>query len=243
MRPSLRILSNLESLNSAIAENMAESIRAGIEARGRFSIALAGGQTPRALYMHLAAQFARNLPWSKVHLFWGDERYVPHDDVRSNYRLARETLLDRIDLPAQNVYAIPTHFADPDEAARSYETTLKDFFSPDPPRFDLILLGMGPDGHTASLFPGTPAVDEQARWVVAVRAPAEPPVRITLTVPAIRQAGAVYFLISGKDKAEMLRNVLTGDGAPTKYPAAVVLRSAPNAVCWTDEAAASLVRG
>jgi 6-phosphogluconolactonase len=236
---SLRTFPDLDTLSRAVAESVAGRASDAVRKRGRFSLALAGGQTPCRLYERLAE--AARLPWSQIHLFWGDERYVPHDDPRSNYRLVRKSLLDRVEVPAGNVHAIPTHLEDIDAAASSYETTLREFFS-GLPCFDLVLLGMGADGHTASLFPGTPAVGERKRWVTPVRAPVEPPMRLTLTLPVILNASAIYFLISGNDKATTLQDVLKESADSEIHPAAAVLHStAAEVVCWTDQASASLL--
>ncbi|MGH7752826.1 MAG: 6-phosphogluconolactonase, partial [Gemmatimonadales bacterium] len=175
------------------------------------------------------------------HFFWGDERYVPPDDPRSNCRMAKEAWLDRIAVPPENVHPMPTNFLDPDEAARRYETTLRRHFPAPWPRFDLILLGMGADGHTASLFPRSPALEERERWVVSVRAPVEPSVRLTLTLPVINQAAAVWFLVSGEDKAEALRKVLTDEAAVEAPPAARVRPVQGALIWWVDSPAAALL--
>src|SRR4051812_21341245 len=136
---TLRVFPNTDSLTTALSDHIADLIRSVTAQRGRFSIALAGGNTPRVVYQALAANYSSELPWNRVHLFWGDERYVPHDDPSSNYRMAHESLISKIDIPQANVHPIPTHFADPDEAARDYEQTLRKF-SQSGPSFDLIML-------------------------------------------------------------------------------------------------------
>lgn len=242
MRAPVQVFPDLEALSDAAANSLAERVSRIVEQRGRISIALEGGETPKALYERLAIRFANTLPWSKVHVFWGDERYVSHDDPRSNYRMARLALLDHIEIPSANTHPMPTHFSEPEEAAREYEQTLRDYFGDDQPIFDLMLLGMGTDGHTASLFPGTPALNEKTRWVVPVRAAVDPPVRLTLTMPVILQATVIQFLIAGRDKAAILRDIICDEDAARKYPAGMVLNaSEPEVLCWTDEAAANSI--
>jgi 6-phosphogluconolactonase len=241
MQPELRVFPDLEALSAAAAASIAERSLRSVERSGRFSLALAGGQTPKALYKCLAEQYKTILPWSRIHFFWSDERYVPYDHPTSNYGMAREALLDRIDVPPGNIHAMPTHPADPEEAARAYESVLEDFFAAGKSHFDLVLLGMGADGHTASLFPGTDSLKEQARSVVPSSAPVKPFQRLTFTFPRIQQSEAIYFLIVGEDKAETLRNVLRPDSDVTKYPTAGILRSGhPGVVCWTDKSAAAI---
>jgi 6-phosphogluconolactonase len=243
MQPELRVFPDLEALSAAVADSLAERLLRSVERNGRFSIALAGGQTPKALYKCLAAQYTDVLPWSRTHFFWSDERYVPYDHPSSNYGMAREALLDSIDVPPGNIHAMPTHAADPAEAARAYQSVLEDFFTAGKSDFDLVLLGMGADGHTASLFPGTDSLKEQARSVVPSSAPVKPFQRLTFTFPRIQQSEAIYFLIAGEDKAETLRNVLAPHSDVTRYPIARILCSGhPGVVCWTDKAAAALAQ-
>ena len=168
MKPDLRVFVDANELSLRAAEAAVRLINDSARAHGRFSVALAGGNTPRSLYRLLASQFRGQIPWTKVHVFWGDERYVPSGDPHSNYRMARETLLDHVPCPAGNVHPMPTHLSDPDVAARDYEKTLRDYFSEEWPHFDLVLLGLGEEGHTASLFPRSPALEEKQRWVIAV---------------------------------------------------------------------------
>jgi len=173
-----------------------------------------------------------------VHVFWGDERYVSADDPDSNYRLAREVLLDQVPCPAANIHPMPTHFASADDAARDYERTLRGYFGDDWPHFDLILLGLGEEGHTASLFPGSPALGELTRWVVAVKAPAEPPTRLTLTLPALTRATNIYVLVAGAKKAGALHHVLIGPPDPRTYPAAGLQSTEGALIWWVDRQAA-----
>lgn len=242
MRAPLQVFPNLNSLSDHAAVSIAERIRRTVEQQGRFSIALAGGNTPKGLYERLASGFANTVPWSKVYVFWGDERYVPRDDPRSNYRMARLALLDHVNIPPANVHIVPTSLASADETAIEYEKMLHHYFAPGNPVFDLILLGMGTDGHTASLFPNAPALREKRRWVVSVIAPADPPVRISMTLPVLLQAKVIQFLIAGQDKAAKLREIICDDEHGLKYPAGVVLNAVePEILCWADEAAANTI--
>lgn len=237
----VRIHPDPETLSRAVADALASRI-SGTAARGaRFSLALAGGSTPRTLYRLLATGYRDEIPWDRVHLFWGDERYVPRDDPRSNYRLVRESLLDHVRIPGENIHPMPTDLPDPEDAAAAYEQTLRAWFPAPWPRFDLVLLGMGSDGHTASLFPGSPALAERTRWTAAIRAPVEPRQRLTLTLPVLNHAALVFFLVTGDEKADVLGRVLTAPSGPAAYPAAAVRPEEGGVVWWVDERAAKSV--
>jgi 6-phosphogluconolactonase len=242
MKPDLRVFVDANELSLRAAEAAVRLINDSVRLHGRFSVALAGGSTPRSLYHLLASQFRDQIPWTKVHVFWGDERYVPPGDPQSNYRMAREALLDHVPCPAGNVHPMPTHLSDPDVAARDYENTLRGYFSKEWPHFDLVLLGLGEEGHTASLFPRSAALEEKQRWVIAVEAPAEPPLRLTLTLPVFTHAANVHFLVGGSNKARALHQVLTGSPDPKNYPAAGVRPVQGTVIWWVDRQAAVLVR-
>jgi 6-phosphogluconolactonase len=237
-----------DTLAARAAEHIREASVRAIAARGRFTLALAGGSTPEKAYRLLAQpQRAGSIDWSKTHLFFGDERFVPHDDPRSNYGMARRALLRSAPIPAQQVFPIPTDLATPQESAAAYARVLATFFGVEPgkdvPRFDLILLGMGDDGHTASLFPGKPALREQSAWVVATPPGVLPPPvdRVTLTFPVLNTAREVLFLVTGEKKAAPLRDVLEGAADVTVHPAAGV-RPREGTLTWlVDEAAAQLL--
>jgi 6-phosphogluconolactonase len=177
------------------------------------------------------------MPWAGVHLFWGDERYVPHTDAKSNYRMAREALIDRVPIPADRVHPMPTA-ADPDRDAESYARLVDDALAPDGGRFDLILLGLGDDGHTASLFPGSPALEETRRSVVAAPAPVEPRQRLTLTFPVLNRARHVFFLVSGADKRPAMACVFGRSGGLAECPAVRVKPDEGELIWWVDVAAA-----
>ena len=237
-RPDIRILEDLNVLSVRAAETAVGIINEAVRRNGRCSLVLSGGSTPIPLHRLLATTYRDRIRWSHVEVFWGDERYVPHDDVRSNYRMARETLLDHVPCPAANVHPMPTHFPDPDDAARDYQTTLERYWSGREPQLDLVLLGIGPDGHTASLFPGSVALQETKRLVVAATGPAELPRRLTLTYPALARSAHAHFLVSGSDKAAPLSHVFSG-ADHTLYPAAGVRPSHGWVVWWLDRDAAS----
>ncbi|MGH2375037.1 MAG: 6-phosphogluconolactonase [bacterium] len=240
LRGEVRVFSDASALTHAVARALVGTLRAAAAGAGLCSVALPGGNTPRALYRLLGSAYRDALPWETVHIFWGDERYVPADDPRSNYRMAKEEWLDHIAIVPENVHPMPTALADADEAARRYEATLRAHFRGRVRGFDLVLLGLGPDGHTASLFPGSPALEERSRWVIPVRAPVEPSARLTLTLPMINHAAAVWFLVLGADKAEVLRKTL-GSEAKRDLPAARVRPQQGALIWWVDAAATALL--
>lgn len=202
-----RVFPNLEALSRAAAE---ESARAAIEAaraRGKCLVSLSGGHTPSRTYELWATEYGKEIPWPKVHFFWGDERFVAADDAKSNYRMVKASLLERVPVAAENIHPIVTNCESPDEAAQAYEKTLRGFFGDAGPTFDILFLGMGGEGHTASLFPGSLGLTEQRRWAVGVRAPAEPPLRVSLTFPVLRRARSTFFLVAGADKRPIIEKL------------------------------------
>ncbi len=238
MTRSLRVFTDLDALSAAAAAAVAQTVRKAVDTAGRCALVLSGGSTPRTLYELLASEWRDRIPWGALHVFWGDERYVPHTDPRSNYRMAKEALLDRVPCEPDHLHPMPTNYEAPEAAARAYEATLRDYFGKGPPRFDLVLLGLGEEGHTASLFPRSPALAEHTRWTVAVTAPADPPVRLTLTVPALTHAAAIYFLVVGSKKAHALSQVLSPTADPNLYPAAAIRPDAGTITWWVDQPAA-----
>jgi len=213
-QPEIRILKTATALFEAAAAEFAAQASAAVGAKGRFTLALSGGSTPRTLYSLLATK--PGIAWDKIGIFWGDERHVPPDHAESNYRMANEALLSKVPVHPENVSRICAEEKDAAAAALQYEQTLKDFFHLSPgefPRFDLIFLGVGPDGHTASLFPGTSALNETKRLVVANWVPKFNTYRITFTFPVLNAAACVIFLLSGADKAATLREVLENKSA------------------------------
>jgi 6-phosphogluconolactonase len=228
-----------QELAEAAARDFATKAEAAIGERDRFSVALAGGSTPKATYEVLTRDYADELDWSKVHVFFGDERTVPADHEDSNYRMAQRTLLSRV--PVGSVHRMRGELP-PTEAAAAYEEELRGFFgtSDEPPSLDLILLGIGEDGHTASLFPETSALEVHDRWVVANPVLKLETTRLTLTVPVINSARAVNFLVAGESKAEALKQILEGDADPHECPAKLV-RPPGGPVWMVDRAAAKLL--
>jgi 6-phosphogluconolactonase len=209
----------------ALAQGVADWLCALAQAGDRdFAVCLSGGSTPRRLYETLASPaIASRFPWHRSHWFWGDERFVPHDNPDSNYRMARDALLSRVPVGDANIHAIPTARLSPERAAAAYETTLKRFYgadalAPDRPLFDVTLLGIGDDGHTASLFPGQPALREAQRWAVTAVGPNAQP-RITLTYPALDSSRNVAFLVTGGAKRDVVARARAGDRT---LPAAMV---------------------
>ncbi len=238
----LRRVTTPQDLFRAAAEEVIRSATDAIAQRGRFVIALAGGSTPRNLYTLIAANASASLPWDKMFFFWGDERHVPPDDADSNYRMVQETLLSKVAIPVTNIFRVPAENPEASAAAEEYEQTLRKFFALAPgefPIFDLILLGMGPDGHTASLFPETAALQEKSRLVVANWVEKLKSSRITFTLPVLNAARCVAFLVGGTDKAAALHEVLEGNAPGEKYPSKLVRPREGKLIWFVDRAAAS----
>ena len=219
---NINIVADSNMLANVAADLFIAKAQSSTNRSGRFSVALSGGNTPRQLYARLAKpDLASRVNWEAVHLFWGDERCVPPDHADSNYRMAMESL--RVPIPEKNIHRIQGELP-PEEAAARYENQLRDFFG-DAPRFDLILLGLGDDGHTASLFPFSPTLHERTLWVAAVAHETPPPPlvpRVTLTLPVLNAARQIVFLVSGAGKAERLAEVLHAPTASHPLPASMI---------------------
>jgi 6-phosphogluconolactonase len=251
----VRICRDPEELALKAARRFARLADQYVVGCGRFTVALSGGSTPRAMFSLLAEHpFADTVPWSSIYFFWGDERCVPPDHPDSNYRMAKETLLSKAPVPAQNIFRIPAEMAEPGRAAEEYVSILKSFFISGPgamktgtaplsglPRFDLVFLGMGPDGHTASLFPHSSALQAGEQIVVANYVEKFKAYRITFTAATINNARNVTFLVAGEDKAEALKNVLEGSAEPDLYPSQMIQPRNGTLLWMVDEAAASLL--
>ncbi len=238
-RLQVRVFHDLEEMSRVAAELFATLSKKSIASRRRFVVALSGGSTPHRLYSLLGSPWYRNkIDWSRVYIFWTDERCVPKDRPESNYRLAHEAFLSRVPLPAQNIHRIRGE-DEPSKAAEAYEDELRNFFSgPGAIIFDLIILGVGEDGHTASLFPGSPALDERMRPAVPVYLE-EPKInRVTLTLPVLNHAAQVLFLASGRAKAGAVHEIVE-DGNPKQYPAGLVQPLQSSAVWMIDREASS----
>ena len=242
--PEVRIFEDLERLSWAAATRLEEQARVKLLEKKPFSVALSGGSTPKPLYDLLGSQmFAGRVRWQNVHLFQVDERCVPPDDAQSNYRMICRALLVSTPLPDENFHRMAAERADREQAAREYAEDLARVLQPAPgecPRLDLIFLGMGADGHTASLFPGSPALDERTAWVTPNFAAQLNSFRLTLTLPVLNAAAHVIFLVAGADKAETLRQVLEG---PEGHFPAQLIQPAHGRLSWfLDESAASLLK-
>ncbi len=239
-QPDIRVFEDPQSLFQGAAEEFTSQTTAAVRSHGRFTVALSGGSTPRSLYTLLATK--ASLPWDKVYFFFGDERHVPPDNPESNYRMARESLLSKVPIPPENIFRVPAENPDANKAAEAYEQTLRKFFDPASgsfPRFDMILLGMGPDGHTASLFPGTTALQEKSRWVVSNWVEKFKTDRLTLTLPVLNNAAVVMFLVSGRDKAGVLKEVLEGNKPGELLPSKLIRPSNGELIWMVDGAAAA----
>lgn len=242
--PEIVIVEDAVALAEAAARSIAETARAAVAARARFTVALAGGATPRATYERIASAPLRDtVPWERTWVFFGDERGVPPDHRESNYRMAHDALLATVPVPEHQIFRIRGEAEDPEAAAAEYTRALADVFAPPRgglPRFDLVLLGLGVDGHAASLFPGSPVLKEVFRPVAAVHATAALiPQRFTLTFPVINAAACVVFLVSGAEKAKVVKAAL-GDRAPW-LPATLVQPSDGRLIWMLDRPAAALL--
>lgn len=234
----IHLFDDQEALSRGAAEFFVKIARDAIATRGRFSVALSGGGTPRRTYELLAQPpFRDEAPWDRTHLFWGDERCVDPDDPRRNARLAREAMLDHVSIPASQVHPMDCRPA-PEAGAKSYEALLREFFAGGEPRFDLILLGLGGNGHTASLFPGDPVLTETERWVAPVYVADQDLYRLTFTASLINRAREVAFLVAGAAKAAVVRAVIQSPPDPQRLPAQLI-HPAPGELHWLlDKAAA-----
>lgn len=238
---NLMVYPDKETLSQAAAEYVARLAHESIVTRGRFTIALSGGTTPKALYGLLGdTPYREQIDWTSVEIFWSDERCVPPDDPESNYALAHEQLLSKIPIPATQVHRMPADQADRDAASLAYTQEMQRAFGTNGiPSFDLLQLGMGPEGHTCSLFPHQPSLHEQTRLVMPVSVPKPPPDRLTFTPPLLNAARNVLFLVTDAEKAEAVQAVLEGAYEPDEYPSQIV-RPPHGEVVWmldTDAAA------
>ncbi|GFZ99619.1 6-phosphogluconolactonase [Okeania sp. KiyG1] len=220
MNKQIKLLQSKEKLIEQALDISLTKMQEAISQRGQCTIALAGGNTPKPLYESIATQ---NLPWDKIHVFWGDERYVAPDHSDSNQKMARQAWLDRVPIPPTNIHPMPTGAGDPEADASNHDAHLREFFQVSPgefPSFDLILLGMGGDAHTASLFPHTDALQISDRFVTVGNKDGQP--RLTFTVPLINQARCVIFLVAGADKQAALDLVFAENGDEMKYPSRLI---------------------
>jgi 6-phosphogluconolactonase len=241
MGVEVKIVPDSATLNRVAAQEFHRLAESAVHERGCFSVALSGGNTPRSVYWLLAEEH-KNLPWNRIHIFFGDERHVPPEHPDSNFRMASESLLSKVPIPAQNVHRIHAEL-EAEAAAQEYEQQVRDFFdltNHDWPRFDLVFLGLGDDGHTASLFPGSAALSETSRRVAANWVEKFQGFRLTFTFPVLNHAAEVVFLVSGEGKAEILTEVLKP--TPKKYPAQFVQPEVGRLLWLADQDAARLLR-
>lgn len=218
----IKVFDDREALARAAAELFTEQARQAVAARGRFLVLLAGGETPRRTYQLLAQEPHRSqIPWGGVHFFWGDERCVAANDPRSNVTMVKRALLDHLPLQPEQIHPIRCDRS-PQRDADAYQAELIEFFNGQAPRFDFVFLGLGEDGHTASLLPGAAALQEQVRWTAVTRRPEEEFSRITLTAPIINQAELVLFQVTGSGKAAVLATILNGSAVSPLYPAQLI---------------------
>jgi 6-phosphogluconolactonase len=239
--PGITTWKNAEALSIAAAHFFTAACHRCIAEKGRFVVALSGGNTPKRLYQLLASpDFNRNIPWQKVFLFWSDERFVPHTDAESNYRMVKENLLDHIAIPEKNIFPMPVK-GSVKKNAKEYESTLLHFFASKKYIFDCILLGVGDDGHTASLFPGTAVLKEKKRLVKEVWSEQNQNWRISFTLPLINKAVQVIFLVTGKEKSVVVADILKHKKTNPALPAQLV-NPAKGHVYWMldEEAAANI---
>lgn len=224
----VRIFPDLHKASQALAERLVEVARDVLAAKGRFALALSGGKTPRYLYTFLARECSSEISWERVHLFWSDERCVSQESEDSNFAMAYKALISEVPLPSQNIHRIPAEINPPEKAAGNHERMIREFFKPeeeDSFLFDAMILGVGEDGHTASLFPESSALAEKSHWVLAVNAPSSfsPQKRITLTFPLINRSRNIFFLVSGAKKRKVVREILRNpETARRLYPAAMI---------------------
>ena len=230
-----------DAMSRAVADFFVERAKTAISRNGRFTVSLSGGSTPEALFRLLAASpWKDGIDWQKVHIFWGDERCVPDDSPENNARMARQALLDHVPVPENQICRMNGSLP-PEAGAALYDIRLREFFDWKMPVFDLILLGMGDDGHTASLFPHTPVLKEKHRWAKEVYVDKLDSWRITLTAPVIQSAACIAFLVAGEKKVAALKEVLHGDYRPEEFPSQLVARNRAEVHWFLDAAAGKAV--
>jgi 6-phosphogluconolactonase len=235
----IQIFPNSMELARAAAELFVVRCREAVEERGSFTVALSGGSTPKLLFELLAGEFREQIAWSSIHFFWSDERHVPPDHPESNYRMADEAMLSHVPVSANNVHRVPSENPSAAQAASEYEQTVITITQQPLPRLDLILLGLGTDGHTASIFPGSEVLHETKRLVAAPFVEKFQTYRITMTLPLLNNGASVVFLVSGSEKASIVKEVLEG---PERYPAQAVKPTNGELLWMLDEEAASKIK-
>jgi 6-phosphogluconolactonase len=236
---NLHIFKNKEEMSHELALWMCEVISMVLKEQEYFTLVLSGGGTPKLLFEKLASkEFKDKINWKRIHVFWGDERVVPFDDVRNNAKMAFDILLNHVDIPAGNIHVMRTDM-EPNFSAQAYDKILHTYFENTSMSFDLVLLGMGDDGHTLSLFPDSPIIKDDTHWVNSVYNAKQEMYRITLMPALVNKASKIVFMIEGTKKAKVLQQVLEGEYMPTKLPAQIIKPKVEGALHWfLDEAAA-----
>lgn len=238
---SLLVKPNENVLMHTIANWMVELIADTLKKQSRFTIALSGGNTPKSLHQLLASPtYCNKIEWDKLHFFWGDERFVPFNDERNNAKMAFDTLLNSVPVKKEQIHIMQTENITPEASAQAYETILHEYFNNQPFSFDLVLLGMGDDGHTLSLFPGTPVIHETQKWVTSLWLAAQNMYRVTLTAPIVNQSANVAFITTGSNKAHALKAVLQGPRNIDQFPSQII-QPKGNLHWFADTAAAALL--
>lgn len=250
----LHIFENTDELSKTVADWMVERINKTLQQQDRFTLVLSGGSTPQKLHELLASDSYKNkIDWSKLHIFWGDERFVPFNDERNNAKMGFNTLLNHVPVPKEQIHVMQTENISPEDSAQAYEITLKQYFQStniqhqtsniEHPTFDLVFLGMGDDGHTLSLFPGkTEVIHETKKWCTSLWLESQNMYRITLSHPVVNNAAAIAFLVTGSAKAKALHQVLKGKYNPDLYPSQIIKPLHGELHWFTDEAAAALLK-
>lgn len=237
----IHIANDAKHLSENLASWISNCVQEVLKGQDRFTFVLSGGSTPKQLYALLAGSpYNESIPWEKIHFFWGDERAVPFTDERNNARMCYDELLNKISIPEENIHVMRTDIA-PEESAAEYQATLQKYFGDSENTFDFVLLGMGDDGHTLSLFPGTDVINETEKWVTAFFLPAQDMYRITLTAPVVNAAKFIAFMAVGAGKAETLKSVLEGEINLNKFPSQIIKPQKGQVHWFVDAAAASLL--
>ncbi|KYP16426.1 6-phosphogluconolactonase [Flavihumibacter sp. CACIAM 22H1] len=238
----IQVFPDAETVAQKAAAFIVKKAQEVLKKQSRFTICLSGGSTPKRLHQLLAeAPLQQQVDWSKVHVFWGDERYVPLEDDRNNARMAYDTLLNKVPIPEEQIHIMRTDYDSPAEAASEYAKLLHQYFDHQPHSFDLLILGMGDDAHTLSLFPHTEVIQENRRWCISFFLEAQDMFRVTITRPVANQSACILFLTTGAGKAKALQNVWEGPQDFSEYPAQSVKSTTGDTIWMVDEAAAALL--
>lgn len=235
----IQVAVDVKDLSKRVADLLKYDIEETLRSKDRYTLVLSGGSTPKALYQLLATEpYRSSIPWDKIHFFWGDERFVPFEDDRNNAKMAFEELLNHVPVVKENIHIMRTDLRH-EEASQHYETILHSYFTKEGETFDFVLLGMGDDGHTLSLFPGTEIIQEKEKWVSSFYLDSQSMYRISLTAPVVNKARKVVFMATGKNKAKMLQNVLEGESNVSLYPSQIIQPITGTLYWFVDQEAAS----